>query len=57
MTHNEFFPSSGTIEKTWDRTYPRGLSLSDYHALGKKLGYSLHTDQEFKRFKNPNGLN
>lgn len=49
-THNEFYPSTGTIEKTWDRTYPRGLSLSDYHALGKKLGFSLHTDQDFKRF-------
>jgi len=45
-----FFPSGGTIEKTWDRTYPRGLSLSDYHALGKKLGFSLLTDQDFIRF-------
>ena len=48
--HTDFFPSGGTIEKTWDRTYPRGLSLSDYHALGKKLGFSLSTDQDFKRF-------
>ena len=48
--HNIFFASGEVMGLTWDRTYPRGLSLSDYHALGEELGLSLSTDQDFERF-------